>query len=152
VLLGRNRTRPRCTLRGAARGHGPCVWPTATRGMARLGLGWRSARGPARLASAAHGARRRCSVSRRRHGADAREAAEEQRLTGVGMVDGGAASTGEAPVGTAARSGRGRRGRGDGRGDGGAREAVGTWAAQRGDGGSMESGAVVGRERRGRGG
>jgi hypothetical protein len=65
------------------------------------------------------------------------------------MVDGGAASTGKAPVGTAARSGRGR---GDGRGDGGAREAVGTWAAQRGDDGSTESGAVVGRARRGRGG
>jgi hypothetical protein len=58
VPLGRNRARPRCTVRSAAhvRGSG----------------------GPARPARATHDAsarRQRCSVSRRRHGAGARETA-----------------------------------------------------------------------------
>jgi hypothetical protein len=71
------------------------------------------------------------------------EAAEEQRLTSTETADGGAASTSEL------RSGRRRRERGDGRGDGGAREAVETWRGRRGDGGGTERGAAVGRARRG---
>jgi hypothetical protein len=60
-------------------------------------------------------------VSRRRHGAGAREAAEEQRLTGAGTTDVGA------------------------------REVVGTRRGRRGNGGGTERGAAVRRARRDRG-
>jgi hypothetical protein len=84
----------------------------------------------AQMHSARRNAWRHCSVSRRRHGAGAREAAEEQRLTGAGTADGGVTSTGEATVGTAARSARRLGGGRCGRGDGSAREAVGTRVAR----------------------
>jgi hypothetical protein len=132
VPLGRNHARPSRTAR---------VWPAAR------------VRGPARPAHTTRGARRERAAlpggtrlgggAARRDDTGAREAAEEQRLTG-------AVSTSEAPVGTAVRSARrsgGGRGRqGDGRGDGGGGEAGAV-----GDGGGTESGAAVDRARRGRG-
>jgi hypothetical protein len=149
VPLGRNHARPSRTARAR---------PTTTRGMTRVrGAGAARVRGPrprgarpglasAGAARVAHDARRRCSASRWWHGTGAREAAEDRRLTDAGMANGGAASTGEASVRTAARSamrravgatvgramrsGDGRRGRGNCWGDGDAGEAVGRRAAR----------------------
>jgi hypothetical protein len=83
-------------------------------------------------------ARWRCSASRRWHGAGAWEAAEEQRLTGAGTVNGGAASMGEASVGmavgSAKRSGR-RRGRRGGWETGSTGEATVGHSVTRSEGG-----------------
>jgi hypothetical protein len=139
VLLGRNRARPRCTMRGAARGHAG-RGPTRPRSARRAAHG-----GAARQAgddtASVRGKRLRSSGSPARE----RWMAVRRRRASFGRDSGG---VGEA-VGTAARSARrrsGRRRRGcrvgaarsrllsEGerceRGGRARRDVVGRWAAQ----------------------
>jgi hypothetical protein len=90
-------------------------------------------------------ARPRCTVHSAAHYHVMRGPAWPQLARAWRTAHGGTARRGEATVGTR----RGRRG--DGQGDGGAREVVGTRRGWRGNGGGTERGAAVGRARRGRG-
>jgi hypothetical protein len=95
VPLSRNRSRPRCTVRGAARVHSTgAAHSHAAHGLDRHSLRgsrarrWRpNSAGPrnARRTAQARGftARRRCSASRWRLGTGAREMAGKRRLTGA---------------------------------------------------------------------
>jgi hypothetical protein len=130
VPLGRNRSRPRCTVRGACVAHGH----------AAHGLGRRSVCGlRARRTARARGGtvRRRCSASRRWLGTGAQETVGKRRLTGAETAarrdgDGRAARDVVGPgVGVSDRGGRdGGASEASGRGVGGAREAVGRRAAR----------------------
>jgi hypothetical protein len=133
VPLGWNRARPRCTVRGAARGHaghGPRARPTATRGVARAahGVGTTPVRGK-RLRSSGSPARERRTAARRRQarlwsgrrwgrwsgrggGAVGRRAARKRRQSGATRAWRGreAGGVGEATVvATAAHGERGAR-------------------------------------------